>query len=198
MDQPISITGEVEVMNCFQCAQGQLNVGPVELSGERNGESFQVRMDGLRCNCCGFQTLDNDHASEFTRLVSDAYRKKHGLLTGAEIRARRAGLGMSQLEFAKYLGPGVASVKRWELGQIQDKAMDELIRLKTDPEAAKRNLDDLRRLNAPEQYVLSALPEVDLALSLNDQIWSDDDPRIILAAAGPEDELVKESYVLAA
>jgi hypothetical protein len=50
---------------------------------------------------------------------------------------------MSQQRFSEYLGAGVASVKRWELGQIQDRAMDELIRLKTDVEAARENLRSL-------------------------------------------------------
>ena len=64
----------------------------------------------------------------------------HGALSfdDKEIRARRMQLGMSQTQFGEYLGTGPASVKRWELGQVQDKAMDELIRLKTDPEAARQ------------------------------------------------------------
>jgi transcriptional regulator with XRE-family HTH domain len=47
---------------------------------------------------------------------------------------------MSQRQFATYLGVGVASIKRWELGQIQDEAMNNLMVLKTDLAAAKQNL----------------------------------------------------------
>jgi DNA-binding transcriptional regulator YiaG len=79
----------------------------------------------------------------FTRLISDEYRRAHGFLTSGEIRSRRAWLGMTQQRFSEYLGTGVASVKRWELGQIQDRAMDELMRLKTDLAAARKNLRSL-------------------------------------------------------
>jgi hypothetical protein len=53
---------------------------------------------------------------------------------------------MSQGAFSEYLGTGVASVKRWETGKIQDRAMDELIRLKTDAKAARENFRALERL----------------------------------------------------
>jgi hypothetical protein len=46
---------------------------------------------------------------------------------------------MSQDEFARYLKVGPASVHRWENGQIQDEALNELLLLKTDPEAARHN-----------------------------------------------------------
>jgi putative zinc finger/helix-turn-helix YgiT family protein len=120
----------------------------IKLSGERNGESFTVSIPGLVCSKCGFSTVSNKQSGKFTQAISDAYRAAHGLLTGAELRRLRIELEMSQQEFAEYLGVGVASVKRWECGQIQDKAMDELIRLKTDLKAALRNA---HQLNASRQ-----------------------------------------------
>ncbi len=186
---------EMEEMTCFACGDGAMTPGIVDVSGERNGEAFVVQTEGVRCDRCGFATIDNDHSSEFTRLVSDAYREKHGLLTGAEIRSRRIRLGMSQQEFARYLGPGVASVKRWELGQIQDRAMDQLIRLKTDPEAAKKNVEDLRRLNVPQKYVISALSEADLTAT--EQVWTAQPSWIVLDLANDQ-ELVGYHCVLAA
>jgi putative zinc finger/helix-turn-helix YgiT family protein len=112
----------------------------MRLEGIRHGESFTVETSGLKCDRCGFQTIDSVQSADFTRLISDEYRRAHGLLTSDEIRSRRARLGMSQQRFSEYLGAGVASVKRWELGQIQDRAMDEPIRLKTDLEAARESL----------------------------------------------------------
>jgi hypothetical protein len=77
---------------------------------------------------------------------------------------------MTQQQFSEYLGPGIASVKRWESGQVQERAMDELIRLKTDPDAARRNLEALE-LKVPEQCVLSSAivdgQEVELSFLLN-------------------------------
>jgi transcriptional regulator with XRE-family HTH domain len=66
------------------------------------------------------------------------------------MKDRRRNLGMSQQQFAKYLGVGSSSVKRWELGWIQDKAMNDLILLRTDPRAAEANLAEvLARLGKP-------------------------------------------------
>jgi putative zinc finger/helix-turn-helix YgiT family protein len=159
----------LNTMNCFECGDGTLRPQRIHLDGERNGEFFTVTMDGLRCEQCGFQTIDSNQSAEFTRLVSDAYRSAHGLLTGAEIRARRQAMGMTQAEFAAYLGTGVASVKRWESGQIQEKGMDELIRLKTDPEAAKRNLDSVVS-HIPEPRVLAIAPGIELTFA-GEQLW---------------------------
>jgi putative zinc finger/helix-turn-helix YgiT family protein len=141
-------------MTCFQCGQDTLLLSGISVDGERHGEIYPVLVTGYKCSNCGFQTIDSRQGEQLTRLVSDAYRGAHGLLTGGEIKLRRARLGKNQQEFADYLGIGSASVKRWEIGQIQDRAMDELIRLKTDPDAARQNLRTLER-QIPEPFVIS-------------------------------------------
>jgi putative zinc finger/helix-turn-helix YgiT family protein len=154
-------------MTCFECGEGTLAYSDIDIVGERNGESFTVRMKGFECDRCGFKTVDSVQSAEFTRLVSDAYRIAHGLLTSAEIQARRHQLAMTQLGFSEYLGTGVASVKRWESGQIQDKAMDELIRLKTDPCAARKNLRTLEAQQIPEALVLWECDDIALTLTMD-------------------------------
>lgn len=160
---------------CFECGKGILVPKTIDLAGSRNGEEFTVRVTGLECTKCGFKTVDNNQTGEFTKALSDAYRRAHGLLTGAEIRSRRRQLKMTCKRFSEYLGTGVASVKRWEAGQIQEKAMDELIRLKTDPGAARINLRALE-LQIPEQYVLSSVvigdEDVELSFLLGQQPYS--------------------------
>ncbi len=156
-------------MKCFQCDDGTLNPAEIEITGTRNGEDYAVRLEGLKCGSCGLGTLTNKQSAELTRLVSDEYRKAHGLLTGAEIRTRRTRFTMTQQEFAEYLGVGVASVKRWELGRIQDNAMDQLIRLKSEPDLARQNLRNLSGL-VSESYTLSTAivggREIELSLLL--------------------------------
>lgn len=117
---------------CFQCDDGVLVNRTVDLIGYRNGEEFPVRVPGVACTQCDMKTIDNAQSGAFTKAVSDAYRNAHGLLTGAEILDRRQRLKMSQAQFADYLNVGIASVKRWESGQIQEASMDCLMRLKTD------------------------------------------------------------------
>ncbi len=64
---------------------------------------------------------------EFSRLLADAYLRNHGLLTSEEIKDRRRRLGMSQQQFAQHLDVGVASIKRWEMGKIQEPHSNDLI-----------------------------------------------------------------------
>ena len=132
MNTPIEIA-------CFECGKGDMIPKIVDLAGYRHDEEVTVRTHGLECTVCGFKTIDSKYSEEFTKLISDAYREKHGLLTGKQIREARRKLGMSQDEFARYLKVGPASVHRWENGQIQDEALNELLLLKTDPEAARHN-----------------------------------------------------------
>jgi putative zinc finger/helix-turn-helix YgiT family protein len=144
-------------MICVNCRKGHVQKGPAVVPAEIRGEKFLVQMEeALVCEHCAHVTFDGRHMPEYMRLTADAYRSKHGLLTSVEIRDSRNRLQMTQEQFAGYLGVGAASIKRWELGQVQDKAMDGLIRLKADPEAARDNLKALER-QVPEEHVLSSV-----------------------------------------
>jgi putative zinc finger/helix-turn-helix YgiT family protein len=186
----------MSVEKCFECNTGSLNVGVVTMTGVRNGEEFTVTVPGLVCDSCGYKTIDNRQSGAFTKAVSDAYKTAHGLLTGSELRDRRADwLKMSQQAFADYLGVGLASIKRWESGQIQDRAMDELIRLKTDPEAARSNLRALE-VKVPEEYVLKlGSQDLDLRFSLGQRFT--DRPQMTMGRF-PMDQCLVEDVVLAA
>lgn len=87
----------------------------------------------LKCANCGNEMSTTTMMKANLNASADAFRKASGLLTSEEIIAYRSSLGMSQNDFAEYLGVGSASIKRWETGHIQDKASDILIRAKSDP-----------------------------------------------------------------
>jgi DNA-binding XRE family transcriptional regulator len=70
---------------------------------------------------------------EYGRLLADKYRARHGLLTSDEIRKRRRRLELTQEQFATHLGVGIASIKRWEMGKIQDLRNNQLIVERTRP-----------------------------------------------------------------
>lgn len=114
-----------------------------EVTGEVRGEKLTVEVEATVCDRCGFQVLTEEQSAAYTVKISDAYREQHGLLTSAELKRIRKRLRMNQKEFAEYLGVGIASVKRWEAGLIQDAAMNELVRLKTDLQVARRNVREL-------------------------------------------------------
>ncbi len=76
----------------------------------------------------------------------NAYRVKHGLLTSDEIVAIRENYGLSQVDLARLLGWGEATISRYESKAIQDEAYDTMLRLiKDNPlqalEFLKKNAD---------------------------------------------------------
>ena len=135
-------------MRCIQCKASELENRMAEIPIKVKGEMFSVEMQAIVCPGCGYQTSDGSRMAEYMRAGADMYRVKHNRLTSSDIRTRRRSwLGMNQLEFAAYLPVSPVSVKRWELGQVQDEAMDELIRIKTDAEAARENYHRVALMN---------------------------------------------------
>lgn len=59
----------------------------------------------------------------------NAYRKMHGLLTSNEIVEIREKYGLSQVDLAKLLGWGEATISRYESKAIQDESYDAMLRL---------------------------------------------------------------------
>jgi putative zinc finger/helix-turn-helix YgiT family protein len=132
-------------MKCIECGNGKMQRRKARFPHEIRGLHFEVEGTGLVCSSCGFQMIPSDLISEHAQLVDAEYRRAAGLLSPDEIRAARESLELSQREFAEYLGVGEASVKRWEVGALQDKSNDDLIRLRTDPDYAERNLKEVCR-----------------------------------------------------
>jgi len=114
----------------MKCPNGH---GPMELKRDEKevtfkGERLVVKAKSYVCPICGLELADAKLARENQRAIADAYRKRVGLLTSREIVEGRKRLGLSQKELAGRLDVGEASVKRWELGAIQTRAMDRLMR----------------------------------------------------------------------
>jgi putative zinc finger/helix-turn-helix YgiT family protein len=124
------------------------------MEGDYAGAPYRVPAEAMVCRKCGYATLHASQIDAFSTAVADAYRKCHGLLTSSEIRKIRGDLGMSQEEFAAYLSVGLASVKRWELGKVQEKSMDDLVRIKCSLPSARRNVERLmvlKRCRRPDR-----------------------------------------------
>jgi putative zinc finger/helix-turn-helix YgiT family protein len=144
-------------IRCVKCGTADLAEDrTIELTGSVRDEEYTISMRGMVCPNCHFQTIDGRQMPEYSRLLADKYRAAHGLLSSDEIRTRRERLQMSQAKFAEYLDVGIASVKRWEMGKIQESAMDQLIRLKTEPETARQNLRAVES-QVPEHVIVSTV-----------------------------------------
>jgi putative zinc finger/helix-turn-helix YgiT family protein len=91
-------------------------------------ERIEYGAEHYVCPICGIEVDDMALAAENQKRISDAYRKAVNLLTGSEIVSGRKKLKWSQARLAEAMHVGVASVKRWETGQIQTKPMDDTLR----------------------------------------------------------------------
>ena len=113
-------------MKCFVCDDGTMVKQLAEVEGIVKRKKFKVEALALVCKQCGHVAMEGEDTAEFLRTLADAYRRKHKLLTSSEIRTIRGGL--SQQRCATEVGVGVASLKRWELGLVQDRSSDKLLR----------------------------------------------------------------------
>lgn len=93
------------------------------------GVDINFQVEHHVCPVCGIEAGDIDQTATTQKAISDAYRQKVNLLTGKEIRESRKKLKLSQEALAKRMNVGIASIKRWEGGLIQTKAMDRALRL---------------------------------------------------------------------
>jgi putative zinc finger/helix-turn-helix YgiT family protein len=130
-------------MKCFKCAKGRMMPAVADMIARVRGEEIPVRTEAMVCNRCGFQVMTDVQSDAYTIASADAYRSRHGLLTTEELKQVRERLRMSFRTYAKYLKVSEASPKRWEAGLVQDQAMDELIRLKSDLVTARENVTRL-------------------------------------------------------
>ena len=149
-------------MTCMECGSGRMRRQSARTSHQVRGVQFEIETTALVCSHCGFQMIPQDRLAEHAHQVDIGYRRAAGLLSAEEIRSARKSLKMTQQQFALYLGVGEASVKRWELGTLQDKSSDDLIRLRTDPDYAHRNLLQLcdRLAQSPAMALPGAVVEI--------------------------------------
>jgi len=96
-----------------------------------NGEEIAVEsVRHLHCPRCHEVMLDDEDARRLDQDAIATYRRKHGLLSAAEMRAIRERFDLTQAEFGGLLRLGTNTLSRWESGRnVQTEAMDTLLRL---------------------------------------------------------------------
>lgn len=118
---------EKEFQNCPN-NHGPMVLKTTEKSMTLRGENITFQAESFVCKECGLEVATIEQTATIQNAIADAYRKKTGLLTGAEIRAGRERLNLSQKDLAKRAGVGIASIKRWENGIIQTKSMNSALK----------------------------------------------------------------------
>lgn len=89
----------------------------------------------LFCELAEELYMDERQMQENDIKLKDAYRKKEGLLTSAQISEIRAKYGISQSDLCLLLGWGGKTITRYESHQVQDRAHDAILKkIDQDPE----------------------------------------------------------------
>jgi putative zinc finger/helix-turn-helix YgiT family protein len=92
------------------------------------GKRVKFRARHYVCPVCGIEADDLDLGAANQKALSDAYRRTAKLLTGEQIIDARKRLKWTQEDLARTAHVGIVSIKRWETGQIQTRAMDDVLR----------------------------------------------------------------------
>ena len=124
---------QVFPMKCIKCGHVVEPEALRTVETELKGERVSVTLNAPQCMNCGRVVILGKNVRAYHRAVSDAYRRKAGLLTIDEIDRLRRDLSMTWPEFASYVFVGIATLKRWRRGEIQTQALDRLVRLRADP-----------------------------------------------------------------
>ena len=134
---------------CPDCEQGNLSEHTHSLQLQHKGQTLTV--EGLRywlCDNCEAEIIRADQIRDGDRLIAEAKRQADGLLSGAEIRALRRRLKLSQHQAAALFGGGQNAFSKYERGEvIQSTAMDRLMRLAAWKD---ENFRELERLSGIE------------------------------------------------
>jgi putative zinc finger/helix-turn-helix YgiT family protein len=100
---------------------------------EVRGELISVSAKYYRCRTCGDEFEDPGSNDDPLDKAYREYRSRHGMLQPEDIRSLRKKYGLTQHEFAKLLGWGLATLSRYENGALQDEAHDKTLRLALEP-----------------------------------------------------------------
>lgn len=99
------------------------------------------------CLVCNNPRINKEEEERLQMETNRLYQKKYGLLLPEEIEALRKGLKLSRNGFAEYLRVIPLTIWFWERkGRVQDKSMDELIRLKCSPEYTSMHMSELNKI----------------------------------------------------
>lgn len=92
------------------------------------GTEVKYRAELFICPICNLEASTVEQASALQKTISDAYRRKKGLLTGDEIRRYRKENGLTRHELAFLTGTDGGRIREWEEGLIQPESADQALR----------------------------------------------------------------------
>lgn len=117
-------------MKALDCPRGhkRMKLRKITKTVSFRGMDIPCQVEAYVCPECGLEAGTVNSTGAIQKELSEAFRKRAGLLTGEEIKSLRKKRGLTQQELADRLRTGVASIKRWETGLIQTKSLDQALR----------------------------------------------------------------------
>ena len=120
---------------CLICME-EHEVNTVEIVDQELFKGEEVSFNSIYDYCSNADELleTEEMIKKNSLAMKDAYRKKVGLLTSADIINIREKYGVSQKDFSEILDWGRATITRYENHQVQDRAHDDVLRkIDSDP-----------------------------------------------------------------
>ena len=126
-------------------------------------EPIKVEVQYSRCVQCGDEVFDPNLNVDPFDLAYREYRKKHGFLQPEEIKDWRKANKLTQNEWAKLLGLGMATISRYENGALQDPSHEKFLRLAMNPSNLLRLIEKSEGVftDAKKKRLVEALQEVE-------------------------------------
>ncbi len=112
----------------------EANIFSKEETFDVRGEDIAVKSSVLVCDKCKQDIFDEELDEKNIELAYTEYRKKHNLLSPAEIRGIREKYDLSQRSLGRLLEWGQITVNRYENGAIQDAPHNDILKFISNPE----------------------------------------------------------------
>lgn len=135
-------------VNC-PAGHGPLKLETIAKKMTFRGVDLEFQVERYACAACDLEVGTIEQGSNTQKAISDAYRKKVGLLTSEEIKELRKKLDLTQKALARKINVGIASIKRWEGGLIQSKSMNTALKSALREHGVGNNYTGNRALSIP-------------------------------------------------
>ncbi len=140
----------VEKIYCAHCnkmTDGQIITK--EESFNVKGEDIKINASVMACKECNEEVFVEELDEKNLEIAYLEYRKTHNLLTPLQIQEIRERYGLSQRALSKLLGWGEITIHRYESGNLQDEAHDEVLKFIAKPENLLEIYEKQAHLLAP-------------------------------------------------
>ncbi|MDD4980926.1 MAG: DUF4065 domain-containing protein [Candidatus Omnitrophica bacterium] len=133
--------------HCNKMTDGQII--SKEESFNVKGEDIKINASVMICKECNEEVFVEELDEKNLETAYLEYRKTHNLLTPLQIQEIRERYGLSQRALSKLLGWGEITIHRYESGNLQDEAHDEVLKFIAKPENLLEIYEKQAHLLAP-------------------------------------------------